>query len=63
MSHYAQLYRDELRELDHPLNRLQLRFFIAGCVWMEKHPKITNAILVVMAFAFVLEVFFSAPID
>lgn len=30
MSHYAQLYRDKLRELDHPLNRFQLLFFIAG---------------------------------
>lgn len=63
MSEYAKMYREELRELDHPLNRLQMRFFIAGCVWMEKHPRITNFILFLLAFAFVLEVFFFAPID
>lgn len=63
MSEYAKLYRDELRELDHPLNRLQLRLFIAGCLWMERHPYLTNTILFAMAFALVLEVFFYAPIN
>ena len=63
MSYYAKIYRDELRELDHPLNRLQLRFFIAGCVCMERHPKITNFILSLMGLSLLLEVFFFAPID
>ena len=63
MSEYSKMYRDELRELDHPLNRLQLRFLLSGCVWMERHHRLTNFILFLLFFAFVLAVFFLAPID
>ena len=63
MSEYSRMYRDELRELDHPLNRLQLRLLLAGCVWMERHPRLTNLILFILFFAFVLAVFLLAPID
>lgn len=63
MSEYSKLYRDELRELNHPLNRLQLRFFIAGCIWMDRHPRLTDFVLFLLFFAFVLAVFFVAPID
>lgn len=63
MSEYSKMYRDELRELDHPLNRLGLRFFIAGCFWMDRHPRLTDFVLFILFFAFVLAVFFLAPID
>lgn len=63
MSEYSKMYRDELRELDHPLNRLQLRFIIAGCIWMDRHPRLTDFILFLLFFSFVLAVFFLAPID
>lgn len=45
------IYRAELRALD----------AVAG--WMDRHPIATNTLLFALAFAFVLEIFFFAPID
>jgi len=43
--------------------RAELRALYAVMGWMKRHEKATTAALVIMAAAFVLEVFMYAPID
>jgi hypothetical protein len=47
MSEIAKQYREDLKELNHPLYRFYLRFDIAVDLFLARHPRFTKLSLVV----------------
>lgn len=55
MSEIAKQYREDLKELNHPLYRFYLRFDIAVDLFLARHPRFTKLSLVVFIILVELE--------
>jgi len=55
MSEIAKQYREDLKELNHPLYRFYLRFDIAVDLFLAHHPRFTKLSLVVFVVLVELE--------